>query len=539
MTEIPLTPAPLPERQAGTYLPPEHFAAASGSHNRVERERRRHEKEEVVARKLGGFWKGRGCIPASGCYGRPGREGRKKRRICFGVIVASVLLLILTIVLAVTLTKKKHAVLAEEQSIFVNLTNFPPMPTGVLTVVGPNIQRQFDGCTAPATLWSCHLPKEQQESVVPFNSDQPTVIMQIQFDNSTDKTWDVLNGTPPRPTPTKPKVDHKQEDSGEDERTGGPINNSEESDTGDSSESVDPTDRRAARSGSSSLRARQQRFAAGISPQPAPPSFEEMFFLGNTTDGIISDDKAGEPTPFYVSLLTSTEQSAGPNLISDSSSPSNRAHRRQVGLPEPPPPELTSDGTGAPARLLPTQVTQQPIRLYDRGLPSEHYGFYTYFSRTLYIRSVTVLNDTDAQDDVPLDQDGGARETEAKFLVTWTSTRFFVKMFTNSGTSKKLLNKGSVGDDTNINRPGTMPYPITFGLDTHGGDETKLVWAYPIDERQHIDTSKARLLANNMSNGGSQVNPRQDENKSFGGVDGGSGGCACEWQNFLETFGGD
>jgi hypothetical protein len=532
MTEIPLTPAPLPERPAGTYLPQEHFTPASGSHNRVERERRRYEKEEVVARKLGGFWKGRGCIPASGCYGRPGREGRKRRRICL-IVIASILLLILTIVLAVTLTKKRQKTKQEEKSIFVNITNFPPMPTGVLTVVGPSGLRAFNGCTAPSTLWSCHLPKEQHDEVKPFNSDQPTVVMQIQVDNSTEKLWNVRNGETPRPTPTQPKPED-----GANNKSAEPVDSSEESDSEnqeDSAGSPDATDRRAARGGS--LQSRQQKFGAGISPQPAPPSFEEMFFLGNTTDGIISDDKAGEPTPFYVSLLTSTSQSVGPNLISDSP-PSNRLRKRQDSPAALPEPDLNADGTGAPAILLPTQVTQQPIRLYDRGLPSEHYGFYTYFSRRLYLRSITALNNTDRQSDVPLDEEGGSKETESNFLVTWSETRFFVKIFTNSASSKKLLNKGTVGEDSNIDRPGTMPYPVTFGLDTHGGDEKKLVRAWPVDSRQRVDTNKPKSLANVMGNGGSLVNPRKDKNRSFGGFDGGSGGCACEWQNFLETFGG-
>ncbi|GKT42339.1 uncharacterized protein ColSpa_02520 [Colletotrichum spaethianum] len=136
MTDIPLTPPArgnspaqgihgrLPERLAGTFVPQEHFLAASGDSHRVERERRRHEKEEIAARKLGGFWKGRWCIPASGCYGRSGREGRKRRRVCLGVCGASLALSILIIVLCVTLIPRNSAA-APVDSIFVNLTNFP------------------------------------------------------------------------------------------------------------------------------------------------------------------------------------------------------------------------------------------------------------------------------------------------------------------------------------------------------------------------------------------------------------------------------
>ncbi len=99
MSEVPLTPRQLPHsvlkilRSCTTgriYIwrsfPIGYRKRAAA---KAERRRRRHEKEDAVARKVGGFWRGRGCIPASGCYGRPGREGRKRRRICLGVIGGS------------------------------------------------------------------------------------------------------------------------------------------------------------------------------------------------------------------------------------------------------------------------------------------------------------------------------------------------------------------------------------------------------------------------------------------------------------------
>ncbi|CAI4216181.1 unnamed protein product [Parascedosporium putredinis] len=321
------------------------------------------------------------------------------------------------------------------------------MPTGVLTVVGPDNSRSFDGCTQPKTLWSCELPKELQDSVSPYNANQPTVAMQIQFDNNPSLSWNVPNGKPP----------------------------------------------------------------------PEPPSFEEMWFLGNTTDGVVSDDKAGEPTPFYISLLSSKDQTVGANMIEKRES---GLVDRQLGV-ELPAPDRKDDGTGATARILP-EVRQQPVRLFDRGLPTEHYGFYTYFRRTIYVRSLTTLNQTEAIGDVPLDQNGGSRETEADFLVTWAETRFHMKIWTNSAASKGLLAKGDkpgIEDTVDLTRPGTMPYPVTMTLDTHGGDpQTKFVWAWSIDERQRIDTLKPKFLSNDMSKGGTLVNPRINKNPSFGGL---------------------
>ncbi|KAL2757497.1 hypothetical protein ACRALDRAFT_2046328 [Sodiomyces alcalophilus JCM 7366] len=519
MSEIPLTPAPgtstLPQRLPGTYLPQEHFLASSGApESRVERERRRHEKEEVVARKAGGLWRGRGCIPASGCFGRPGREGRKRRRVWLGVC-GGILAIVLIIVLCVTLIPRGGDAPPVE-SMFVNLTNFPPMPTGVMTIVGPDNSAAVTGCTQPTTVWSCALPKEDHDTAAPFRPNQPEFIMQIQWDNSTREAWNIPNGEPPRP--------------GNEGRDGR---------------------QRARRSGGFTTRARdvirRRQDRGGFNPTPRPPSFEEMFFLGKETDGIVSDDKAGEPTPFYLSILTHPNDTAGPNAVSkrqDDSDPGSGSGFI-VDLPEP---DLNQDGTVAPARFMP-EAFQQPVRLYDRGLPTEHYGFYTYFKRSLYLKSVSVLNGSEpsrggtGEGNVPLDENGGVGRTEANFVVTWTQVRFLVQIWTRRESRTQLLSdrvrSGASTDGASTDRPGTMPYPVTITTDTHGGQPgEKFVWHWPIDARQRVDTSRPQLIANNIGFGGTVVNPRRENDTSFGGFDGGKGGCKCEWVNFLERRGG-
>lgn len=510
LTDIPLTPAPactaLPGRQPGAYLPQDHFHAASGPENRVERERRRHEKEEIVARKMGGFWRGRGCMPNSGCFGRSGREGRKRRRVCFGVCCAVLSIIILVIVLCVTLIPRNSAPV-EIDSIFVNLTNFPPMPTGILSIVGPDNRAAVTGCTRPSTVWSCSLPKEDHESVAPFRGNQPNFFMQIQWDNNTREPWNVPNGEAPR-------AGRDNDSRKRDEHMGGGI---------------------FARA-KAILDTRQD--ARGFSPTPEPPSFQEMWFLGNTTDGIESEHKGGEPTPFYISILTSAKDSVGTNVL-------NRRQGRDnqnvsdifASLPNP---VLEDDGTAGPARFYPEAI-HQPVRLYDRGLDSEHYAFYTYFDRSIYLKSVSVLgsgNDTDLTD-VPLDEDGGSTRREASFLVTWSQTRFLVQMWTRKENSTRLLSGPDRTEERAepTGRPGTMPYPVTIKMDTHGGQpKEKLVWHWQIDARQRIDTSDPRLIMNDISFGSPIVNPRSRNDTSFGGFDGGTGGCRCEWTNFMERI---
>ncbi|SPN96714.1 uncharacterized protein DNG_00234 [Cephalotrichum gorgonifer] len=505
MTEIPLTPAPQPttfrDRPAGGFVPAEEYAPVESRQDRVERrrleeERKREEKERKrEERESGGAggilklgWRLRNLFPRNQAPAAAAAApvGQPKKPIWPWVVGAGVIaLIILGAVLGTLLTRKGDSNSkppTRDDSPWVNVPGFPPMPTGILTVVGPENSGALSQCTTPSTLWSCELPKELHDSVSPHDPNQPTVVMQIQLDNTTQSSWDIPNGKPPVPTATAGNARFRR---------------------------------------SSTLGRRiEKRLARGISPDPSPPSFEEMYFLGNTTDGIVSDDKAGEPTPFYISLIQSVDDSVGPNRIDKRA---NAVASRQASN-GPPAPELNEDGTAAPARLLPL-ARQQPVRLYDRGLPTEHYGFYTYFPRTIYVRAVRA-NDTA---NIALDEGGGSREEEANFLVTWSETRFLVRLWTNSEGSKSLLAK----DDAE--RPGTMPYPVTMKLDTHGGDAVKKsVWALELDNRKVVNATDRKLLANAIGEGGELVNPRSDKNPSFGGVDGGTGGCMCEWVNFAE-----
>lgn len=483
---------PLPVRAVGAFVPQEHTYSAAGTRHKVERQRRRHEKEDFMARRAGGFWRGRGCLPSKGCFGRTGREGRKRRRVWMA-IWGGITALILIVLLAVLLTR--HHSPAEIPSIWVNLTDFPPMPTGVLTVVGPDNTAAKSSCTAPTTAWSCALPKDQQLSVAPYKPNQPTMIMQIQWDNGTRKAWNVPNGDPPAAIA-----------------------------------------RRAfgAAAYALSLVKRAAPPTSDFTPDPAPPKFQEMWFLGETTDNIKSNQKAGEPTPFYISILKSLNDTMSTQKLTrrdPSDFLGNTTFKDII-----PPPELEKDGTSVPAVMLPNPA-QQPIRLFDRGLPTEHYGFYTYSQRTIFLKSVNILNKT--SDNIPLDEDGGCRKTEASHLITWAQTRLHVQMWTRSlerNTSSLLNSDGSkgIGGTGELVRPGTMPYPVTITQDTHGGVPVKkLVWDRPIDDRLQVQTQEAQVLFNDIGVGGTWVNPRASGDAKFGGFDGGSGGCKCEWVNWV------
>merc|ERR1712000_329699 len=116
-----------------------------------------------------------------------------------------------------------------------------------------------------------------------------------------------------------------------------------------------------------------------------------------------------------------------------------------------------------------------------------------------------------------------------------SQTRMLVQIWTwTLEDGSQLLPEGDSLEGTpELVRPGTMPYPVTVTLDTHGGDpEEKFVWYWPIDERGQLDQDNPKLLPNDLEFAGTVVNHRKDANESFGGYDGGTGGCRCEWVNW-------
>ncbi|PHH73058.1 hypothetical protein CDD80_4083 [Ophiocordyceps camponoti-rufipedis] len=443
----PVSGARLPARPQRAFVCHDYFGddTAIRAH-KVERQRRRHEKEDKVARRMGGLWRGRGCVPSTGCFGRRGREGRKRRRAWLMVWAGLTCVMILVLVLVVVLTGRHRDAPAPPESIWVNLTSFPPMPTGVLTVVGLDNSVSRSACTEPSTLWSCSLPKEEHKSAEPYKANQPTVAMQIQWEKDTASSHDMRS-------------------------------------------------------------------------EPKAPDAKEVWFLGNTTDNVRSEHKAGETTPFFISLATTVAGlNDGPKLTTNQGAgPRSGNSSLQTLLP---PPDLEADGTAAAAVMIP-KALRQPVRLFDRGLDSEHYGFYTHFKRTMFLKSVTILKGTEGGN-VPLDEDGGCRKDEADYVVTWAETRVLVQIWTRSlDTNASSLLRAS-GDGQ---RPGSMPYPVTLTLDTHGGDPNKkVVWSWPVDKRQKVLANKAELLANRMGAGGSWINPRGSGDARMGGFDGGTGG---------------
>ncbi|KAL8689756.1 MAG: hypothetical protein Q9218_004642 [Villophora microphyllina] len=474
--------------------------------------------------------KSRGCPPKLPvCLHRrkSGKPRTKKQKwILIGITSTLVAMILLILLLALFLTRKGDHM--DVQSQWLNLTGFPPIPTGISTVVQPDPVEEASGCIHPATLWSCAVPKEQQAAIAPNAPDQPNFRVEIRFQNGSIAQGAATNSTALQSRSIL--------------RVGN-----------------------AAAAGmavrSRLLRARD--FTSNLfSPSPSPPAREDQVFLGNTTDEN-QQPFDGAATPFFISFLNteklpSLRRSKRDDVPFNTNSTANSTDQFPNLGSAIPPPSTNADGTASPALLTP-YVSAQPLRLYDRDMDSEHYGFYTYFDRSIFLKSTALLNFTGASpSEIPDDENGGADQAAAKVRCTWAQTRFLVQIWTRKANAAPLLQSSNstaassstdshpknltLSSANNFTRPGSFPYPVSITVDRHGGDiKKKMIYCYGLDQQEHIVSDEKQIQLEDRAFGGTLVNPAQGpfgevkvsgDDGGPGGIDGGSGGCGCKWENF-------
>ncbi|KAI1612146.1 hypothetical protein EDD36DRAFT_275787 [Exophiala viscosa] len=432
----------------------------------------------------------------------------KKRRWTLIIGIFLFLIVIGSILLATLLTRKGDG--TPVQSQWLNLTGYPPIPTGISTIAMPDAVKEQPDCVAPTTMWSCALPKEDQAEIAPNNPDQPNFRFEITFENGT--------------VPANMTI---------------PVDNVSQK--------------------SSKLKARaDDPFTEDLfTPNPAPPSRADQIFMGNTTDNITQPFQ-GEETPFFMTFIPVFP--VDPSDITNSSASVSRLAVRQAtnSSDDIPAPDVLSDGSAAPANLLPTSPypTSQPIQLYNRGQADEHYGFYMYYDKAIFLKTTAPVNTSEFADNdgvVPDDENGGSTRDQAKLRCTFSQTRFLVRMWTNAAFGANLLSPISVTNKTkatnssatDFNRPGSFPYPTTISLDRHGGNiNKKAVYCYGVDDLQVIQDDVRSIVPELRGVDGQLINPApalvngsfNTANSGFdpaaGGIDGGTGGCECVWQNW-------
>jgi hypothetical protein len=403
---------------------------------------------------------------------------------------------IVAIVLAVTLTRKGASTVVQSQ--WLNLTGYPPMPTGIATLAGTQPQLEKSTCITPSSMWSCALPKAQQQANDPYEANQPNFRLSIAFRNGTyDNSTTVSNAT----------------------------------------------NRRMKRDGQ-------------FTSSPSAPSNADQSFLGQYTDNNTAP-YSGEETPFYISMLSPISLSST-NIFRRSNSGNVSYPNISAIIPAP---DENADGSAAAAMLYPLP-SAQPIRLYNRGLSNEHYGFYSYFDKSIFLTSQVTTESADAN--------GGTTKDKAKYRCTWSQTRFLVQIWTQgskmnrqllpatnttasstsataTATATSTSSPTASSSATDFSRPGSFPYPVTITVDRHGGAERKkMVYCYPLEDDGHYNITGGQLQLEDRGIGGEVVNPAQGlfkgldttttNSTEYGGVDGGSGGCGCQWVNWISTL---
>lgn len=432
--------------------------------------------------------------PWSSCLGRRTYFGEKssttpkKRPWMLVACGGAVFVVVLIVVLVVTVPRKQKDMPA--QSAWLNLTEYPAIPTGISTVAQPVNLVARSHCVQPSTMWSCALPKEDNLSVAPNKPNEPNFRFEIRFRNDTDIDSSM---TERAPLPTRNLFSDMLYDS-----------------------------------------------------SPLPPSKEDQAFLGNVTDNI-TFPYDGERTPFFITLLPTTMRN-NPTL----------GRRDEIGniinetfpslTAEIPKPRTLSNGDATPANLLPL-LSAQPLRLYNRNQDTEHYGFYNYVDRSIFLNSVRPLNAPDVDfGKEPEDLHGGTALREASAKCTWAQTRLKIAIWTRAGASKQLLPRpfantsgSSNFSATDFTRPGSFPYPVTVTLDRHGGAvEKKGIYCYGMKEGKVLIEDRKWHLEDRAA-GGYSINPAEGPwgNVTVGsggdwdGIDGGTGGCECSWGNWV------
>ncbi|RMZ88386.1 hypothetical protein DV736_g4387, partial [Chaetothyriales sp. CBS 134916] len=423
-----------------------------------------------------------------------GEAKAMKTKLVWAVFVLLMLMIIGILVLTTQLTRHGDGTPVQQQ--WLNLTGYPPIPTGISTIIRPDITKTQSECVVQ-NMWSCALPKENQNEVKPNNPDQPNFRFEIKFQNGS--------------VPSNMTV---------------------------------PLSKRLDNPFSENL----------FTPNPAPPSRADQLFMGNTTDNI-SEPFNGEPTPFFITFIPAFPIDPNdPSVAGNVSASVSRLARRQQSsnlTDVIPPPDVQSDGSAASANLLPTDPYpfSQPIRFYNRGLQDEHYGFYIYYDKAIFLSTnVASPNSSNATGQPTLqDTNGGSLRSQARARCTFSQTRFLVQIFTNPNFSGHLL--GSINTTANsamdYTPPGSFPYPTTITIDRHGGNvNKKAVYCYGVDDLQVIQDNVKAVVAEFRAVGGpGLVNPapslfqeaggnNTDFNQEAGGIDGGVGGCECQWQNW-------
>ncbi|KAI9719524.1 MAG: hypothetical protein M1828_006153 [Chrysothrix sp. TS-e1954] len=398
------------------------------------------------------------------------RQSGTSKLLKVAVVIVTALVL-LSLILAMTISQS----ISDEpvQLNWTSVADLPPIQTGIGTIL-PKTMSEQSQCVGTKGLWSCNAPSDEQTSLL---GGLPQFRIEIRYDQ--DKTM--------------PKV-----------LPPGTFNNT-----------IRHVSRHV-RSTDTQLKGRSFLETMLTTAQPPPPSLQDQAFIGNTTDTLTPIE--GEATGFSMTFLPSQEVK---------SHTAARLARRDNATTT-----RTIPKAPVEAPIFYPLPSAQPLKLYNRDHVDEHYGFYSYFDRSQYVKksNASALSGAtavyvNASDD-------------ANALCIFSQTRFLVQIWTKHKLSSPQSNSTSSAND--FNTPGSLQLSTTITLDRHGGDASKKgVYCYSLDANKHPLASAKWLVPEDRASGGRIVNPApgpfqsvqssSDQQWHYGGSDGGSGGCRCAW----------
>ncbi|KAF3938343.1 hypothetical protein ABW19_dt0210593 [Dactylella cylindrospora] len=263
-----------------------------------------------------------------------------------------------------------------------------------------------------------------------------------------------------------------------------------------------------------------------VNPSPPWPVVEQYRNMSKL-DGVLSSPSEGEQTGFYVTLLASNTTTSSDFILPEKL---KRSHPRQFtrsANPSPQDTETQQIQQIPPSAVLPTAYSSQQLRLFDGGLPSEHYKFMTFFDKTIYLRSIDA--DKDSSGSNKLDTDGGVSPSEARWVCKFPNTRYTTKIFTrpaesdDSGKKKFIVNPTTIAVDRGSNPGGLAGYAVQIEEDIANYDRVRAtISCWQVDERGKIvdNSTQKRIVTEGFNTGKSGVDYR---------------GCQCSWSNFKES----
>ena len=267
-------------------------------------------------------------------------------------------------------------------------------------------------------------------------------------------------------------------------------------------------------------------------PVPSPKDYEETSVKdsSNTTS-------AGIATEFVISMFYSdnapnqTESQSSNSVIKRSQSAEIEGNRAVVRKKDILRRQSISDPAQNPPSPLPKILRNQPLRLMDKGLPSEHYAAHMYFQKSIYLDSINMSSTPPSHNnEVP-----GASDS-AKYACIWSFTRFKMQIFTRKSQDLILVDREKnrfqidpeFGSSMINTKEPIMPYHVTISEDRIGGSENadgKTIACYEILDNENGEGKKLgrRYSWPERKDRGSLAPNPKGKWKA---------GCSCEWTNW-------